>query len=141
MHRHGGWLPKVRGGCGTGGATPHVSGRGVAGGARAVRERAARQGKAACRGFPHPAAIKLRLRAAAPPRLQCRPSPSAFNFVPQTPPHHASTTAMGHAYGVAVMTVMFITTFLSALVMLVGGGPGSERGRTATEPPPPRIPP
>ena len=28
------------------------------------------------------------------------------------------TTAMGHAYGVAVMSVMFITTWLSALVMV-----------------------
>lgn len=29
------------------------------------------------------------------------------------------TTALGHAYGVAVITVMFITTVLSGLVMLV----------------------
>ena len=29
------------------------------------------------------------------------------------------TTAMGHAYGVAVITVMFITTVLAAIVMLV----------------------
>jgi KUP system potassium uptake protein len=29
------------------------------------------------------------------------------------------TTALGHAYGVAVMSVMFITTFLSGIVMLV----------------------
>lgn len=28
------------------------------------------------------------------------------------------TTSMGHAYGVAVISVMFITAFLSALVML-----------------------
>lgn len=29
------------------------------------------------------------------------------------------TTALGHAYGVAVMSVMFITTILAGIVMLV----------------------
>lgn len=29
------------------------------------------------------------------------------------------TTALGHAYGVAVITVMFMTTILSGLVMMV----------------------
>jgi K+ potassium transporter len=31
------------------------------------------------------------------------------------------TTALGHAYGVAVVSVMLITTFMFGLVALVGG--------------------